>query len=175
VASQLANKKALQQSDLSVNATGSRVQSNISLDSGSMWFVALSSKEGLITTQCTSHAGPQLSPQLQVVDMQELSLKKYVILDSKGELHLLTLHEVSEERKLVSLFPTLRHLQVTMHVTSFAVLPLPPPLPLAHRDFVSPAAVTGIFLLLMYACILSRAVVGFFGPCVTNSDGLVLE
>lgn len=157
----LPEKKVIQQSGAS---SGSRVQSKTNMNSSAgMWFVALNSEEaGVVTTQCTaSHAHPRPSLQLQVVDMQGLSLKEYVVLDSNGELHLLTLHEVSEERKLESLgsraSPTLRHLQITMRVTSFAVLSLPPPFLEAHRDLVSPATMTGSFLYLIIACLLSRS------------------
>jgi hypothetical protein len=144
-----------------VLATGSRVQSRKvmkELDSRGVWFVALSGEEEVTTTQSSSQAGRRPCSQLQVVDIQGLGLKEYIVLDSKGELHLLTLYEVSEEQK--SEFPgrthlTIRHLRSTMRVTSFAVLPPPPPLPQAHQDFFSPSAVTGR----LYSCWLNRSCV----------------
>ncbi|KAG0558861.1 hypothetical protein KC19_10G059700 [Ceratodon purpureus] len=149
LASHLAKKKpVLHQSAESVSATGSRVQNRKLMkesDFGGVWFAALSGEEEVITTQSSSHAGRRPCSQLQVVDIQGLGLKEYIVLDSKGELHLLTLNEVSEEQKSESpgrTYLTIRHLRSTLRVTSFAVLPLPPPLPQAHQDFLSPAAVT---------------------------------
>nr|XP_024384669.1 uncharacterized protein LOC112286725 isoform X2 [Physcomitrium patens] len=148
VASLSAKKMIVQQSGATVHGTDTRVQSRMNLkepDSAGVWFVDFSGTEGIATAQGTSHAGPKLSPKLQVVDIQAFSPKEYIALDSKGALHLLTLNEVTEAQKTEDpgrSFVTVTHLHSTMRVSSFAVLPLPPTLPQVHRDFFSPAAAT---------------------------------
>lgn len=57
-----------------------------------------------------------------------------------------TMNEVSDEQNIESLgrtFLTIGHLQSTMRVTSFAGLPLPLSLSVAHRNSLSPTSVTG--------------------------------
>lgn len=165
VAESLLEAQILQQSAESVLATGSRVQSRKvmeDLDSAGVWFVALSTKEEVITAPSSSHAGLRTDSPLQVVDIQGVGLKECIVLDSKGELHLLTLHEVGKEQKLESpgrTYLTMRHLRSTMRVQSFAVLPLPPPPPQAHQDLFSPAAVTGSF----YSCWVRKSYVRWVG------------
>lgn len=97
------------------------------------WFIALfGSEEDVVTSEFSSSAYSRPSPQLQVVDIQGLSLNDYIVLDSQGRLHLLTLQELSEEQKIGTLgsnFLSISHLWSSMQVSSFAVLPPPPPLP----------------------------------------------
>lgn len=63
--------------------------------------------------------------QAQVVDIQEISLRKFVVLDSSGELHLLVLEDVQDRGTNSPLrvsHPKMTRLHTSMKVCSMAVL-----------------------------------------------------
>lgn len=149
--SPLVKKRIIQKISASVQEAGrelSSIMDSKEFASAGVCFVPLNSED------------PRLPSQLQVLDIQAISLNDYIALDSKGALHLLTMKAVFEEQKSECMgrtFLTVRHLQCTMLVTSFAVLPLPLPLPLsvAHRKSFSPTSVTGsLHFLHLPACVM---------------------
>lgn len=143
------------------------------------WFIALyGSEEDVVTSQFSSSANSRPSPQSQVVDIQGLGLNDYIILDSQGKLHLLTLQELSEEKKIGTLssnFLSISHLRSSMQVSSFAVLPPPPPLPHIPGVTFSPMRESGSFTfewLVWHGCrvVHCRLELHFYAICQIRSD-----
>ncbi|CAM6060747.1 unnamed protein product [Sphagnum tenellum] len=82
-----------------------------------------------IDSSVTKRRSQGAPPPTQVVDIQALNLKKFVLLDSRGTLNLLTLQESPEgqEPGTLNRFQLFtKHLQSSICVSSMAVLPLPP-------------------------------------------------
>lgn len=82
-----------------------------------------------IDSSVTKRRSQGAPPPTQVVDIQALNLKKFVLLDSRGTLNLLTLHESPEgqEPGTLNRFQLFtKHLQTSICVSSMAVLPLLP-------------------------------------------------
>jgi hypothetical protein len=96
----------------------------------------------LSVTKRRSQGAP---PPTQVVDIQALNLKKFVLLDSRGTLNLLTLQESPEgqEPGTLNRFQLFtKHLQSSICVSSMAVLPPPPAIvsngaPLGRKLWIS--------------------------------------
>lgn len=128
--------------------------------------------EEVVPSLMNSNASRRPSPQPQVVDIQALSLKKFVVLDSYGRLHLLILQELAESHgpenlNRVSLSMCL--LQCSLRVSCFAMLPQPTPSTAVppQRLFASlvggSGATTGRFLILIWS--LSSHAQVFELPC----------
>lgn len=182
VSSQLTAQKTSHQTGGPVQIAGSSVQNR--KDGKEMgipgpWFIALyGSEEDVVTSQFSSSANSRPSPQSQVVDIQGLGLNDYIILDSQGKLHLLTLQDLSEEQKIETLssnFLSISHLRSSMQVSSFAVLPPPPPLPHIPGVTFSPIRESGSLTfewLVWHGCrvVHCRLELHFYAICQIRSD-----